>query len=70
MEILNDINLKGTTILLVTHDAKVAAMTERVLFMHDGKIINEFSLGKYDTSGQDLAVREKALSAWLQAKGF
>lgn len=38
MDILAEVNQQGTTVLLVTHDAKVAAKTERVLFMADGVI--------------------------------
>ena len=70
MEILNDINRKGTTILIVTHDARVAAMTERVLYMRDGRILNELLLMKYNKTERDLAAREKELSAWLQNMGF
>ncbi|GAB2543725.1 ABC transporter ATP-binding protein [Gracilibacillus alcaliphilus] len=39
-------NQEGTTIMLVTHDAKVAAQSERVLFMKDGQIVDELQLGK------------------------
>lgn len=41
MEIFSSINKKGTAILLVTHDAKVASRAQRVLFMKDGKIESE-----------------------------
>lgn len=47
MDIFKSINEEGTTIVLVTHDAKVAAKTERVLFLSDGKIVNELNLAKY-----------------------
>ncbi|MFD1413593.1 ABC transporter ATP-binding protein [Oceanobacillus jeddahense] len=40
------INQEGTTIMLVTHDPKVAAKSERVLFMKDGEIVDELWLGK------------------------
>ena len=46
MNILAEINREGTAILLVTHDAKVAARSKRVLFMCDGRIINEIHLTK------------------------
>jgi len=46
MDIISDINAEGTAVLLVTHDAKVAARTERVLFMHDGKIVSEMGFSK------------------------
>ena len=48
MNIFSEINEEGTTVLLVTHDAKVAARTERILFMGDGKIVSELKLSKYD----------------------
>ena len=48
MNILSEINAEGTTVLLVTHDAKVAAQTERIMFMRDGKIVSEQKLSKYD----------------------
>lgn len=44
MDIFNDIHAEGTTIVLVTHDIKVAARTERVLFMSDGRIVDELRL--------------------------
>ena len=31
MNIFTEINVEGTTVLLVTHDAKVAMRTERIL---------------------------------------
>lgn len=40
MELFEQINKNGTAILLVTHDANVAARTKRVLFMQDGKIVS------------------------------
>lgn len=38
MKIFSDIHASGATILLVTHDARVAAHGKRVLFMRDGAI--------------------------------
>jgi len=46
MENFLQINEAGTTILLVTHDVKVASYSERVLFMKDGQIVDELHLGK------------------------
>lgn len=53
MDILSQINQKGTTILLVTHDARIAARTERVLFMCDGRIISEMQLGKSNSTNSN-----------------
>jgi ABC-type transport system involved in cytochrome bd biosynthesis fused ATPase/permease subunit len=34
----------GQTIVLVTHDAKVASAADRVLFMRDGRVVDEAGL--------------------------
>lgn len=70
MDILADINQSGTTILLVTHDVKVASKTERVLFMLDGEVAGEYRLGKYEKGNSDDKGREEELSQWLLKMGF
>ncbi|MGG3892151.1 ABC transporter ATP-binding protein [Metabacillus fastidiosus] len=70
MKILADINEMGTTILLVTHDIKVAARTERVIYMLDGEIIGEKRLGKYKKEKNEIKDREVILSEWLNKQGF
>lgn len=44
MALFSGIHRAGTAILLVTHDAKVAARAQRVLFMQDGKIVRNLVL--------------------------
>lgn len=70
MEILADVNQSGTTILLVTHDVKIAARTERVLFMLDGALLAEQRLGKYRKERNDIKEREENLSQWLLKMGL
>ena len=70
MGIFNAINTKGGTILLVTHDAKVAARGDRVLFMLDGVIKDEYIMERYCAGESDLKTREAALSEWLSTQGF
>lgn len=70
MKLLGDINRAGTTILVVTHDVKVAAQTERVVFMLDGKIVGEHAPGKYDETRDDSKAREECLTTWLVEMGF
>lgn len=48
MDILAEINQQGTAVCLVTHDAKVAAQTQRVLFMRDGQIVSEIQFTPED----------------------
>jgi putative ABC transport system ATP-binding protein len=70
MDIFCDINQKGGTVLLVTHDAKVAARSDRVLFMMDGQIKGEYPLGRYSPAANDLKQRETELQKWLSEMGF
>jgi len=69
METLHLLNCDGVTILLVTHDVKVAARTERVLYIVDGNIRGELPLGKY-AGPHETRDREKKLSAWLMDMGW
>lgn len=55
MDMFSEINDEGTAIMLVTHDAKVAARAERIMFMRDGNILSELKLPKY--TGTDLDSR-------------
>ena len=48
MGLLQKIHEEGTAILLVTHDAKVAARAQRVLFMKDGQLVHKAQLGTYE----------------------
>ena len=38
MKILRDLNKKGTTIVIITHNDEIASMSRRVVRIHDGKI--------------------------------
>lgn len=70
MTLLAQIHHTGVTILLVTHDIKVAAKTGRVLFILDGKIAGEFLPGVYDETHDNLKAREENLSTWLSGMNF
>lgn len=69
MRELNRINREGTTIMLVTHDSKVAAKSDRVLYIEDGAIKGEMKLGKYE-EGSEARDRERKLSGWLMEMGW
>ncbi|AGA59664.1 ABC-type antimicrobial peptide transport system, ATPase component [Thermobacillus composti KWC4] len=71
MRLLADINRRGTAILLVTHDPRVASCAERVLFMLDGRLAAEKRLGR-PASGSDDEQREREseLTEWLAGLGF
>lgn len=69
MKELNRINAEGTTIMLVTHDMRVAAKSDRVLYIEDGNIKGEYTFGKYK-AGEDVRERERKLSNWLMEMGW
>ena len=70
MDLLQRINDTGTTIMLVTHDIKVASRSERVLFMLDGRITAEKRLGKPAGNGKEARAREEELTTWLIEQGL
>ena len=68
MEELVKLNEEGTTIVMVTHDAKVAAKCSRVFYIVDGNIKGEYtnSLGT-EVQEKD---RERMLNNWLMELGW
>lgn len=58
MDLMAQINADGTAILLVTHDAHVAARTSRVMFMQDGKIAGRLDLPKYQAADHEWRVEK------------
>lgn len=69
MEELVKLNQEGTTIMMVTHDATVAAKCSRVLYIVDGNIRGEYNLGGFVTE-TDIRERERALNNWLMELGW
>lgn len=57
---------EGMTILLVTHDSKVASQCDRILYLVDGRICGELTMNQAAGKKQ----REGAVSKWLMEKGW
>lgn len=68
MDIISKINIEGTAVMLVTHDAKIAARTERIMFMCDGKIVSEMRFKKF--SGTDIDDRMEKVTAKMREIGI
>ena len=68
MEIFSMLNSEGTTILLVTHDSRVASYCKRILYMLDGKIWGELSLEGQTNQTQEQ--REEKVRQWLEKMGW
>lgn len=62
-------NQAGTSILMVTHSVKVAALSDRIIYLMDGNLQGEIQLGKL-TDAQDIGKRERKLKTWLMDQGW
>ena len=65
LELLTTLNRDGQSILMVTHDVKAAIRGTRILYLEDGKILDEMLLPSFDV--KTAKEREEKLSAWLTA---
>lgn len=68
LDILSEINKKGQTIVMVTHDIKAACRADRILFIKDGKIDSELQLEKY--SPENIMQSEQDIFRYLSEKGW
>ncbi len=68
LDALSDLHADGTTLVMVTHDAKAACRADRVLYLADGQVLDSLRLGLW--APQDTGAREDALTDWLRGLGF
>lgn len=68
LDILSDLNNKGQTIVMVTHDLKAAARASRLIYLRDGRIDGELSLDKF--SKTDYKNREVLIFEFLKERGW
>ena len=68
VSIIEQINKKGTTVLLVTHDANVALHAGRIIYLQDGRIMDELVLSEYDP--ENTAQRNEKMKNWLGKMKF
>ena len=65
LSLLTELNQKGQSILMVTHDIQAAIHGNRILYLEDGKILDELSLSAYQED--DGKIRESRVSDWLSS---
>ena len=72
MNMLDRLNEEGTTIMLVTHDMKVAANCSRILYIDDGNIKGELKLEKEEEGSLESRKknRERKVNNWLVEMGW
>ena len=64
LDLLTGLNREGQTILMVTHDMGAAVRGNRILYLEDGKILDELTLSPYEKPDRE---REERASRWLSA---
>ena len=64
LDLLTDLNRQGQTILMVTHDLGAAVRGSRILYLEDGKILDELILPPYEKPDKE---REEHANAWLSS---
>lgn len=65
LNLLTGLNRQGQSILMVTHDIRAAVRGSRVLYLEDGKLLDELELPAYDA--ENARERETKVSGWLSA---
>ena len=68
MEEFVRLNKEGTTILLVTHDSKVASRCHRIPYLLDGSVRGELKLPKMTDDTEKR--REEKVNQWLMQMGW
>lgn len=68
MDAFMKVNRDGTTVLLVTHDGRVASQCDRILYLLDGAIVGELNLRQI--SAEDDKEKEKITNQWLEDMGW
>ena len=52
MNVLNEVNKMGTTIIMVTHDTDIVnRMKKRVILLDSGRILRDYAKGTYGNEG-------------------
>lgn len=64
MNALSSLNREGTTILMVTHDSRMASRCGRILYLLDGQIQGELTLT--DCPESSIKQREDKVNRWLE----
>ena len=65
---LSRLNREGTAMLIVTHDSRVASRCDRIIYLLDGRICGELTLGRLAGSAEKR--REDAVNKWLMEMGW
>ena len=63
LQLLTELNRLGQSILMVTHDMRAAVRGSRLLYLEDGRVVDELTLDPYSESQEK--EREDRVNTWL-----
>ena len=66
INVLKQINQNGVTVIIVTHDPRIAAQTDRILYILDGKIVEDGNHEQLLKNNGKYATMFQAQSKWYQ----
>lgn len=66
LENFSSLHATGQTIVMVTHEVEAACYGQRVIYIRDGRVVDEYYPGKSDSKTE----KEKNLLQWLTQKGW
>lgn len=67
LNLFTEFNRAGQSIIMVTHDVKSAIRGNRILYLRDGKLLDECDLGNYDGNNEE---RINKLNGFLGEMGW
>ncbi|PWW06586.1 putative ABC transport system ATP-binding protein [Paenibacillus cellulosilyticus] len=67
LDILTEMNRKGQSVVMVTHDIKAACRADRLVVIRDGKIVDTLEFDKFDHS--QIKDREAVIFSCVSGKG-
>lgn len=68
LNILQGLNAQGQSVLMVTHDMRAAAYATRLLYLEDGKILDEMCLDLFVK--EEAKAREEKITKWLSTMAW
>lgn len=68
LDVLSDVNKKGQTIVMVTHDIMAAVRADRILFLRDGVIDGTLEMKKYSNVNHE--ERERKVFEFIKEMGW
>ena len=68
LDIFSEINKKGQSVVMVTHDLKTALRANRVLYLRDGGIVGDYEMPTYGE--ENIKQRRDGLTSFLEEMGW